>query len=131
MVRTQWKRERGRMRRHRVGVRVDLRNMTWGQGASPFSAGLDCGLAWAMPRSGLPGLLAGVSTSPRAHPPPWTASTGPMPSVGTTLSCSLCSALHVAPACGSFRVWARHVGLHRRVHRREGRAPPFLVTRPG
>jgi hypothetical protein len=108
------------MRRHRVGVRVDLRTTTWGQGASPFNAGLDCDLAWAMPRSGLLGLLAGVSTPPWAHPPPWTASTGPMPSVRTTLSCSLCYALHVAPACGSFTVRARHVGLRWRVHRREG-----------
>jgi hypothetical protein len=41
--------------------------------------------------------LTGASTPPQARPPPWTASTGPLPSVRTTPPCSLCSALHVTP----------------------------------
>lgn len=48
------------------GIRalMAVRGARTGLGASPFSAGLDCGLSWAMPGSGLLGLLAGVSALP-------------------------------------------------------------------
>jgi hypothetical protein len=71
--------------------------------------------------------LTGASMLPRARPPPWTASTGPLPSVRTTPPCSLCSVLHVAPLGAGIGASTRRHSYRQRALRRATQA----CRRPG